>query len=286
MYKKYHINYPDRVQFGDTTLFQLGRLHCSPAMLIPEHVHIDLYELTVVTDGEGIVTTNGLSVPVSKGDIYLSFPADLHRIDSSVQRPLKYDFFAFNTTDGELSAALKQIMTDRRSGAQRIVKNERIAADIARAIAEFGAKNDYRDQILSLLLKQIIVYAIRSFYLKETVGRIEVNSADEICFQIMDYIDVNIYSIKNLAVLSEALGYNYSYLSNVFRQSTGGTISDYYQANRLERAKMLLLEKKLKSIQIAELLNYSSLYSFSKAFKRRYGVSPRNFIKQTGVTEA
>ena len=33
--------------------------------------------------------------------------------------------------------------------------------------------------------------------------------------------------------------------------------------------------------QIAEKLNYSSVFSFSKAFKEKYGVSPKNYYKQT-----
>lgn len=40
-------------------------------------------------------------------------------------------------------------------------------------------------------------------------------------------------------------------------------------------ARLLLNEGKLNITKIAELLNYSSIYSFSKAFKEKYGVSPK-----------
>lgn len=284
MKKKYHIDYvlfSDQPKFGETVLFQLGRLYCMPSAEIFEHTHLNLYELTVVTEGEGIVTTNGQSVAVKKGDIYLSFPADFHKIESSAEKPLKYDFFAFNTLNQEIGNQLKQITAERRLSSQRIINNEKIAADMSSAIAEFGVKNDYRDEILSLLFKQIILYTIRSFKAKKnTVKRKNVSSAEEICFQIMDYIDMNIYSIKGLTVLSNELGYNYCYLSNVFKETTGGTISEYYQTKRLETAKLLLNEGALKCNRIADVLNYASLYSFSKAFKQKYGISPENFKKQ------
>ena len=56
------------------------------------------------------------------------------------------------------------------------------------------------------------------------------------------------------------------------------SFSDYYQTRRLDMAKLLILEKKLKINQIAETLNYSSLYSFSKAFKSKYGGSPSRYL--------
>ena len=284
MDKKYHIDYMhflDQPRFGETILFQLGRLHCMPCAVVPEHTHLNLYELTAVTGVEGIVTTNGQDAAVRKGDIYLSFPADFHRIESSAERPLKYDFFAFRTLSPELEGALKRITAQRRLSSQRIIRNDKIASDLSSAIAEFGARNDYREEILSLLFKQITLYVIRSFQAQESpVRHKNVSSAEELCFQIMDYIDINIYSITGLTVLAQELGYHYSYLSNVFKETTGGTISEYYQTRRLETAKLLLSEGALKCGQIAEVLNYASLYSFSKAFKQKYGVSPNNFKKQ------
>lgn len=286
MNRKYHIDYMhflDQPRFGETILFQLGRLHCMPSAVIPEHTHLNLYELTAVTDGEGIVTTNGQDAPVRKGDIYLSFPADFHRIESSAEKPLKYDFFAFHTLNPELEGALKQITTQRRLSSQRIIRNEKITADLSSAIAEFGARNDYREEILSLLFKQITLYVIRAFRSQgEPLRHKNVSSAEELCFQIMDYIDINIYAITGLTVLARELGYHYSYLSNVFKETTGGTISEYYQTRRLETAKLLLREGALKCGQIAEALNYASLYSFSKAFSQKYGISPKNFQKWNG----
>lgn len=275
------MHFSDRPRFGDTVLVQIGRRYCMPLMKIDKHVHLNLYEITVVTDGEGVVTTNECPSKVSKGDIYISFPADFHQIDSSAEKPLKYDYFAFHTVNPDLEAVLKQIAFDRHDGSKRVIRNEKIAADLSSAIAEYGQQQEYREELLALLFQQIILRLIRSCQSEESPGerRKSISSADEICFQIMNYIDINLYSIQNLTVLSEELGYHYSYLSRVFKETTGGTILEYYRSARLEVAKLLLAEGKLKCIQIAEILNYSSLYSFSKAFKQKYGVSPRRFIE-------
>ena len=46
----------------------------------------------------------------------------------------------------------------------------------------------------------------------------------------------------------------------------------------MEIAKTLIMEKKKKINEIAEMLGYN-LYSFSKSFKSTYGVSPKHMQK-------
>ena len=45
-----------------------------------------------------------------------------------------------------------------------------------------------------------------------------------------------------------------------------------------QRALIVLRDiRQFKYMEIAEMLNYASVYAFSKAFTNRYGVSPRNY---------
>ncbi|MBR1996154.1 MAG: helix-turn-helix domain-containing protein, partial [Paludibacteraceae bacterium] len=60
----------------------------------------------------------------------------------------------------------------------------------------------------------------------------------------------------------------------LFKQTTKTTIFDYLSTKKLERAKILIDEKKLSFTKIAEILNYASVYSFSKSFKYHFGISP------------
>ena len=65
--KRYHLNRSyvrEPLQFGNTRLFQIGRLHCAEGMVVDVHTHLNWFELTIVTNGVGVVLTNGISVPV------------------------------------------------------------------------------------------------------------------------------------------------------------------------------------------------------------------------------
>ena len=245
-----------------------------------KHAHGNLYELTVVTDGKGTVYTNDVPTDVAKGDIYLSYPGDFHEIRSSEDEPMKYDFFAFNTKNQELSEELKSISSTYGYD-NSVFRDVGVSTAVSNAIAEYNSKQDYREEILSLILEQIIYYTVRNFRADKPAAPSKYTvSADELCYQMMHYIDVNIYDIENLSQLSEVFSYNYSYLSDVFKRATGNTLTSYYQTRRLDTAALLLSEKRLRINQIAEMLRYSSLYSFSKAFKTKFGVSPKIYSKE------
>ena len=93
----------------------------------------------------------------------------------------------------------------------------------------------------------------------------------------MNYIDTHIYTMNSLSEISELTNYNYSYLSALFKRTTSGTMADYYRKRRLETARLLIIENKLKITQVASILHYSSIYTFSRAFKDQYGVSPEQY---------
>jgi mannose-6-phosphate isomerase-like protein (cupin superfamily) len=89
-------------QINDVRLYQIGKKFCRANANVMPHLHVDWYELTIVLGGKGKIYTNNKTeyVEVSEGDIYLSFPADIHAIESDHVSPLKYSFLSF-IIDGE-----------------------------------------------------------------------------------------------------------------------------------------------------------------------------------------
>ncbi len=79
--------------------------------------------------------------------------------------------------------------------------------------------------------------------------------------------------------ISEKLGYDYTYLSNVFSEVKGITIQQYIIINKIERVKELLLYDELNLTEISYKLHYSSVAHLSNQFKKITGLSP-SFYKQ------
>lgn len=82
--------------------------------------------------------------------------------------------------------------------------------------------------------------------------------------------------------LTQAVHADYSSLSKLFSEVTGTTIEKYYIAQRVERAKELLIYGELSLNEIAEQLNYSSVAHLSSQFKAVTGLTPSHF-KQIGA---
>ena len=280
MNSKFHLDYSfvfTPISFENTLLMQLGRIYCSPGYIVEEHAHLNWYELTVITEGEGDIITNNVKTSVKKGDIYFSFPGDFHKIISSNDNPLKYDYLSFNTINSSLQEELSTIVKIY-SYTERIFYDEEIRYLTNKVIAEISSENQYKNQILTLCFEQIIFHILRHFNGSKKLPQKKYSSvADELCYQIMNHIDINIQTIQNLHEISDIFGYNYSYLSHLFKKYTNTTILDYYSNKKLTVAKLLIDEGKMKINQISESLNYSSPYAFSNAFKKKFGIAPRTY---------
>lgn len=74
--------------------------------------------------------------------------------------------------------------------------------------------------------------------------------------------------------ISEKLGYDYTYLSNMFSEVKGITIQQFIILNKVERAKELILYDELSLTEIAHRLHYSSAAHLSNQFKKITGLTP------------
>lgn len=77
--------------------------------------------------------------------------------------------------------------------------------------------------------------------------------------------------------ISSLLHQDYNYLSNLFSATEGTTIEKYFIAQRIEKAKELLLYDELSLSQIADRLGYSSVAYLSNQFKKVTGLTPTYF---------
>lgn len=79
--------------------------------------------------------------------------------------------------------------------------------------------------------------------------------------------------------ISEKLGYDYTYLANIFSEVKGITIQQFIIVHKIEKVKELLLYDELNLTEIAYKLHYSSVAHLSNQFKKITGLSP-SFYKQ------
>ncbi|NLC52705.1 MAG: response regulator transcription factor [Firmicutes bacterium] len=94
---------------------------------------------------------------------------------------------------------------------------------------------------------------------------------------IKDYINEHYHEQISLSTLAEQIYLSPSYLSDLFKNQTGETITNYLTKVRMEKAKELLKDLQMKSYEIGEMVGYKDPAYFSKVFKKVVGVSPNEY---------
>ena len=97
-------------------------------------------------------------------------------------------------------------------------------------------------------------------------------------------IEADLSRDLTLATLAKTLGISAGYLSTIFRQETGKTITEFVNGKRMEHAAQLLRGSTLQVQTVAQYCGISDVNYFSKLFKRHYGISPREFRKTESGT--
>lgn len=96
---------------------------------------------------------------------------------------------------------------------------------------------------------------------------------------VKKYISLHYNEEITLNELADILSLSRSHLSVLFKKEVGISFRDYLIDFRMNRAIEILKEKSLPLTVVSELVGYPDYAQFSKIFKKRMGMSPKQFVK-------
>ena len=99
----------------------------------------------------------------------------------------------------------------------------------------------------------------------------------EVINKIHKYIEENMSGDISLTAIADQVSLNPSYLSRLYKQMTGVSLSKYLNDYRNVIAKELLLNSSLKVNEIAAKLGYNSGLAFIRFFKKQNEMTPQDF---------
>ena len=85
--------------------------------------------------------------------------------------------------------------------------------------------------------------------------------------------------------VSRDLGFTRQYVSGRFHRATGKLLSQFLKQKRLEKAARLLKTGNMRITQVARLCGFDSENYFRQQFRRRFGMSPRQFRTQGSLRQ-
>ena len=106
---------------------------------------------------------------------------------------------------------------------------------------------------------------------------LEIRTADRHVLAAAHYINEHFRQQISSADIAASAGFSPNYLSRKFREAAGIGLHEYLVFVRLRSAALELVSTDMSVTEIATHCGFSDGNYFKDAFKRKYGVSPRDY---------
>ena len=268
-------------------LVTIEYLQVEKDFLYPKESH-DFYEFVCVEKGSIICKTENEEVILGQQDFFLIPPNLSHSYSvENSKEPTVIVVVCFKSKSNILSIidGAKQLEETESELVQKILNEARetFVFPFDKKLTlnthpRLGSQQLIENYIEELLIKlvQLTTYNNQSF-------RIATNSFDvkkSITNEIIKMLKSNIYGKITLTDICDRMFYSKTFLNSVFKENKGITIMQYYQALKIDEAK-LLLKKKESITSVSEKLCFESPQYFAKVFKAKVGETPTKYRKNT-----
>ena len=139
------------------------------------------------------------------------------------------------------------------------------------AFATLSTENDIK------LIKEFA----QKFLMECTQAVTNVKKAEEnpIIKKVCSYVDENLSCDISLETAADFAGVSSFYLSKLFKEEKGETFINFISDKRLEKSRQLLEQTELSIKEITAEVGYNDQNYFSRIFKNKYGLSPKEYRK-------
>lgn len=209
-------------------------------------------------------------IVISSESWFLSFHEDFIRGLDIQKRIKSYNFFNYNVNEA-LHLSPKEERTIKS-----LFKNIEIEYQ--------NNQDEYSKDIILTHLEAMLKYADR-FYRRQFLNRTKINKAlftrfKEILRDSFESNQLEENGIPTVEWLASELGVSHRYMRDTIKAETGKTAVDQINLYLVEEAKNLLLSPNASISETAYKLGFEYPQYFSRLFKSKTGVSPKNYIDE------
>ena len=249
-------------------LYIAGQEACAPAHHFGPAVRKH-YLLHYIFSGRGQFTVDGHTYRLRAGQAFLILPNVVTFYQADTHEPWHYAWLEFGGAQAE--AFLQQCHLSREQPIYTAGDADGVQSQWLQLLehARTDDADGYRVTGSAFLLLDAI---IRQNAVSQPVRE---QAAEQYIQRAVAYIRYNYYRPIAVTELCALVGVERSYLCRLFQKQTGSSPQGYILAYKLDAARALLRERGLSVAQAARSVGYEDQSAFSKLYKKRFGISPK-----------
>ncbi|HEX7410720.1 MAG TPA: AraC family transcriptional regulator [Bacteroidales bacterium] len=260
-----------------------------------EHHH-DFVEIVFVTKGKGIQVISNHEYEVSEGDIFILQGFQNHYFKDASKAEIINVMFDPVKSPGLISPEIKMIdgysalfILEPRYRNRMHFKNmlHLNSVDLAKSeyvlngmLHEITHKELGYELFLKNKLEEIIIFLSRKY------SQISIPKARSLVRigKAFDFIEHNFQHNIYIHELAELGFMSVRNFQRIFKEATGLSPNDYLLELRIQHASKLLTETDSAIYDVSGQVGITDWFYFSRAFKRKFGVSPLKYRKQSKIS--
>lgn len=255
---------------------------------------LDFWVMTYVDSGKINAISDGIGSIVNQGQLIFNKPQELHAHISNRIDHNNMLIISFTSHSSAMEFFAKKIFT--------LGKTEKTLISLITNAAKYALgkiPDDYNDknaldfssappgsvQLLECYLTELLLLLLQGGEASYTTKKQSSSSHElvqsSITELIVQYLEENVYSKISLSDLSTKFYMGKSKLCKLFEINVGKGPMQYFGDLKIKEAKKLLRSDDIQISKISDMLGYSTIHNFSRAFKTATGFSPSEYRKKS-----
>ena len=240
--------------FSDLNPVQFGYENCTKSHSFGPAVRTH-WLIHFVVSGFGIFKIKDREYKVKPGEMFVIPPYIETYYEADDASPWSYIWIGFTTT-GDITKNLSDVI--------KCPEAEKIFNSMKNCESFIDGKSAY------LCARLWDLFALLSEGANNKYDYVE---------KAIEFIHSNYMLDISVEKIAHHLNLDRTYFSVIFKKKTGLSPKQYLLSYRMNIAANLIIKKHITVSVAANSVGYSDLYTFSKMFKRHFGVSPSNYAK-------
>ncbi|WP_340112050.1 AraC family transcriptional regulator [Maribellus mangrovi] len=257
---------------GDLYLTEIGEIEVKSGSIWNSEVTLSANLLAYCTKGDGIVQIGNEQIPISGEQFFVIPKNENFKFYSVLDVDSRFLLAAFDGKKARYLGKEFALVRNLIPSVNNMVANREMLFDEIFNNLSKGF-HDENLEYINLCFGHLLATFI---YANRTGDDLEEES-NPVVRRAINYLGKNLHKKLTLNKLAVEVGYSPTYLSTLFRKETNYSPISYFSHLKILKACEFLDYTNMKVKEVSFNLGYTDPYYFTKDFKKKMGMSPRQY---------